>query len=97
LSNRENLRLRIEQLQAELTNWHELLATDPSADENHPLLTVLQQVVTQREQWEAQAFLKRWDDPVTTATRPPTEGRNMFRQMFFGNLGGRRGEQKKQK
>lgn len=95
LSNRENLRLRIEQLQAELATWRALLEATPSADEKHPLLTVLEQVVAEREQWEGQAYLKRWDDPVTKAATPPAEGRNMFRQMFFGNLGGRRGEQKK--
>jgi prephenate dehydrogenase len=95
LSNRDNLRLRIDQLQAELANWRELLDANPPADEKHPLLTVLEEVVAQREQWEAQAFLKRWDDPVTKPAQPPAESRNMLRQMFFGNLGGRRGEQKK--
>ena len=95
LSNQDNLRLRIDQLQAELANWRELLDANPPDDEKHPLLTVLEGVVAEREQWEAQAFLKRWDDPVTKAAQPPAESRNMLRQMFFGNLGGRRGEKKK--
>jgi prephenate dehydrogenase len=89
-SNRANLLQRIEQLQQELFTWRELLEVNPTAEEKHPLLTVLEQVVAEREQWEAQAFLKRWDDPVTAAITPPTESRSMIRQMFFGNIAGRK-------
>lgn len=91
-SNRANLLQRIEQLQQELFTWRELLELNPTTNEaeKHPLLTVLEQVVAEREQWEAQAFLKRWDDPVTAATTPPTESRGMLRQMFFGNIAGRK-------
>ena len=89
-SNRANLLQRIEQLQQELFTWRELLELTPTPEEKHPLLTVLEQVVAEREQWEAQAFLKRWDDPVAAASPPPTESRGMLRQMFFGNIAGRR-------
>lgn len=97
LSNRVNLRQRIDLLQEELATWRELLEATPAAGEKHPLLTLLEQVVEQRQVWEAQAFLKRWDDPATPPTQPATEARGMFRQMFFGNLGGRGKERKTQK
>lgn len=97
LSNGANLRQRIDQLQEELATWRTLLDTTPAADEKHPLQMILEQVVEQRQVWEAQAFLKRWDDPATPPSQASTEGRSMFRQMFFGNLGGRAKDRKNQK
>lgn len=93
LNNRENLLQRIDQLQQELATWRELLEQEAVAEEKHPLLTILEQVVEQRQLWEAQAFLKRWEDMTTTSNSTP-EGRGMFRQMFFGNMGGRRTDRK---
>ncbi len=98
-ANRAALLQRIEQLRAELTTWHELLAAEnvlvePAADAdaeeaNDPLLVALQEVVDARETWETQAFLKRWDDTPTSAATDESKG--MFRKMLFGNmLGGRR-------
>lgn len=92
-ANREILRQRIDQLCAELTTWRDLLAeeTPPTTEDeaNDPLLTALEAVVAERDQWEAQAFLKRWEDAPTSAATTETQG--MFRQMLFGNLmGGRR-------
>jgi prephenate dehydrogenase len=95
-NNRENLLQRIDQLQQELATWRELIDADPAADEKHPLLPLLEQVVEQRQQWEAQAFLKRWDDTPATPGQP-AEARGMFRQMFFGNMGSRRADRKNQK
>ena len=97
LSNSANLRQRIDQLQEELATWRALLDATPAGDEKHPLQPILEQVVEQRQVWEAQAFLKRWDDPATPPSQAPTEGRSMFRQMFFGNLGGRAKDRKNQK
>lgn len=96
-ANRAALLQRIDQLQAELATWRELLALDDSTgmpgtngdeDAKDPLLTALEEVVAARETWEAQAFLKRWDDaPTSSATE---ESKGMFRQMIFGNMMGSR-------
>ncbi|MEZ4735750.1 MAG: prephenate dehydrogenase [Caldilineaceae bacterium] len=92
-NNRENLLQRIDQLQQELSVWRELLEREAAPDETAPLLTTLEQVVEQRQQWEAQAFLKRWEDPATTPNQT-AEARGMFRQMLFGNMGARRDTRK---
>lgn len=94
-ANRASLLQRISQLQEELAGWHDLLAADPApealADDKHPLLAALEEVVAAREQWEAQAFLKRWDDDSAMPTSAAaTESKGMFRQMMFGNLFGGR-------
>jgi prephenate dehydrogenase len=94
-ANRESLLQRIDQLQAELASWRDLLVA-PEADgapdgqqPKDPLLAALEEVVAARETWEAQAYLKRWEDAPTTAAA--TESKGMFRQMLFGNMmGGRR-------
>lgn len=94
-ANRDSVLLRIAQLQEELATWHELLSTDPApetlGDAKHPLLAALEEVAAARDQWEAQAYLKRWDDddglPPSAAT---AESKGMFRQMMFGNLFGSR-------
>lgn len=95
-NNRDNLLQRIDQLQQELTVWRELLERETTAGEKNPLLATLEQVVEQRQQWEAQAFLKRWED-TSVAQNQSAEARGMFRQMFFGNMGGRREDRKKPK
>ena len=49
----------------------------------------LQEVERARETWIAQAELKNWEE---MSVLPDQEsGSGMFRQMFFGNLGRRRG------
>lgn len=85
-SNRENILLRIQQLQRELAEWRELLAAEPQPGQPHPLLTVLKATVDARTEWEAQAALKNWD--VTLAPEIP-QSQGAIRQMFFGNLMGR--------
>lgn len=87
-SNRENLLLRLQQLQDELEGWERLLRATPVGEEKHPLLETLEQVVVERLTWEGQAILKRWDDPAPQASATEA-GRGMFQQMFFGNLMGR--------
>jgi len=95
-NNRANLLQRIDQLQNELVHWRGLLEAEGAPDTKHPLLATLEQVVEQREQWEAQAYLKRWDDSAPTTT-PPAETGGMFRQMFFGNRKGRKSDSTQQK
>ncbi len=82
-ANRHNLLLRIDQLQQELAEWRELLATEAQAEQAHPLLTTLERTVQARLEWEAQSILKNWDvasDPL------PVASKGSLRQMFFGNL-----------
>ena len=91
VANKRNLLLRIDQLQEALSNWRGLLEEEivpELQEEEHPLLTALKATIKQREAWEAGAFLKNWEEaPRTDAA----ETRNMFQQMFFGNLFQRRG------
>jgi prephenate dehydrogenase len=96
-ANRAALIQRLDQMQAELAEWRALLAdesaTDGSVDDQKgkdPLLAALEEVVNARETWEAQAFLKRWEDAPTTGAAAESKG--MFRQMLFGNMMGRRGK-----
>lgn len=86
-TNRENLLLRVDQMQQALAEWRELLAQDiaPEALEeaDHPLLTALKQAVRARDEWETQAILKNWEELPQMETG---EGRGMLQQMLFGNL-----------
>ena len=59
--NRENLSQRIGQMQQELQEWQELLSHETEQDGKHPLLKALEDVAQDRERWEAQAELKRWE------------------------------------
>ena len=91
LSNRENLLQRIDQLQQSLTDWRTLIASDAPADEAHPLVAVVEEVITARLQWEGQAMLKSWDDSTQS---PRVETKGMMQQLFFGGLMGRRDRSK---
>lgn len=89
-SNRENLLVRVDQMLAELAEWRRLLTAEPQPDEEHPLLAALTKVVAEREQWEIQAELKRWDDTGLAPEEESKDQPGMLRQMFFGSLVGRR-------
>jgi prephenate dehydrogenase len=89
-SNRENLLMRLTQLRQTLAEWQELLVAEADADGQHPLQSALEQVVHDRLEWEGQAMLKAWDEAPRSER---VESRNMFQQMFFGGLMGRRGAQ----
>ena len=91
-SNRQNLLIRLQQLQQELTEWQNLLAAEGSNEGKDPLLTVLEGVEHERLTWEGQAILKRWEDAPKPAES--VEARGMFQQMLFGNLMGRRDRKK---
>lgn len=89
-ANRQNLLYRIRQLQQELSEWHDLLEAEVEGEQVHPLQTSLEKAVEDRITWEAQASLKNWEERPTSAT-PGIEAGGFFRQMFLGNLGGKRG------
>lgn len=86
-ANRENLLLRVEQLQIELARWHELLSADVDPEtleeQEHPLKTLLTGAVKARDEWESQALLKNWADAPQSNV---AESRGVLQQMFFGNL-----------
>jgi len=88
MGNRENLLLRIDQLQNSLSNWREMLEIEQNSaqdeDEGYPLLDVLKEVVQAREEWEIRAELKRWDADESRDEYVSSAG--MMQQMFFGNL-----------
>ena len=53
------------------------------------LVSALEQAVAARDEWEAQAILKNWDEMPKSSDMKQESG-GLFRQMFFGNLMGRR-------
>ncbi|MEM7537886.1 MAG: prephenate dehydrogenase/arogenate dehydrogenase family protein [Chloroflexota bacterium] len=97
-ANRQNLLLRLDMMQALLSEWRQLLhdlpselpAETPSEESESPqLLTLFEQLATAREDWEAKANLKRWDDPSEVEITKQ-EGQGLLQQMFFGGLMGNR-------
>ena len=88
-SNRASLLQRIDQLRTELDTWRELVAAEPISDEEDALLAALTGVEKARNRWIAQADLKNWDEVAEPDDDESSPG--MFRQLFFGNLGRRRG------
>lgn len=87
-ANRHNLLFRVEQLQQELNAWATLLESEAEDGQPHPLLVLLQQAVEARSAWEGQALIKSWSD--APAPQPTGESPSFLRQMFLGNLGGRK-------
>lgn len=85
MSDRQNLAMRVELLQQELSQWSGFLSSDEAPeDEEHPLLIALQESVDERNQWESQVTLKQWDDSVDDP--PEGAGGGMLRQMLFGSM-----------
>ena len=86
-SNRENLLLRVDQMQQALSEWRTLLAADIAPEsyegEDHPLLAALKKVEKSREEWEIQALLQRWDEPPQLETGSSS---GLMQQLFFGNI-----------
>jgi prephenate dehydrogenase len=87
-ANRDNLLPRLRQFQQALGEWADLLAEQPDAGAPDTLLDTLEAVTDARMTWEAQAILKNWEEQAERAA--PAETSGFFRQMFLGNLGGRR-------
>ena len=104
-SNRAYLWPRIEQFEAELAAWKRWLMAEPqdqpasstgaaAAEAEHPLAAALAVSLAERRRWEEQAHLHDW----TPSSQPATEAApapGFLRQMFFGNLGGKRSSQNK--
>jgi prephenate dehydrogenase len=95
-ANRENLLVRIRQMQQELGQWATLLEAELPVEEEgkaakDPLLTALELVVQERITWEGQSLRKEWDE-TPAAAQGTTEASGFFRQMFLGNFMGKRNE-----
>jgi prephenate dehydrogenase len=96
-ANKQNVLLKLTKMRQELAEWQSLLeaeSTTPAEEGKlQPLLAALKDAVQARESWEAQAFLKNWDDqPSTPAATPESAG--FLRQMFLGGLGNRQRNRK---
>ena len=94
--NRSNLLVRIEQMERELSAWKQWLMAEPQAgsDEtgagpDHPLHVAIADSVEQRTEWEKNARLQDWTSSGNlTSDATPAPG--LLRQMFLGNLTGKR-------
>ena len=84
-ANREHLVQRLAQFQEELAAWQQILA-DVNEDE---LALLLKKIIGDREQWESVASRQAWGEEASPSTQD--EGPGFLRQMFFGNLLRKRG------
>jgi prephenate dehydrogenase len=89
-ANREKVLVRLRQLQQELGDWVALLEQDPEAEETDPLLDLLERVEGERLDLEVHAELKNWDEGSPTAEDTNKADSGFMRQMFLGNMFGRR-------
>jgi prephenate dehydrogenase len=89
VANRENLLLRLTQFEQDLAAWKAWLAQDVPAGAESPAAAAIQFASAERETWEAQAFLKKWDEGPTPAAEV-SGGNSVFRSLFLGNLGRRK-------
>lgn len=89
-ANQEKVLVRLRQMQQELAEWVEMLSNEPEAGKEDVLLTTLEDVEAERIDWEIHAELKDWDESSPTLERKDKEESGMLRQMFFGNMFGRR-------
>ena len=77
-------------MQQELDEWVAMITSEPDAGEEDVLHTLLKDVEAERMDWEIHAELKDWDESSPTLERKDKEESGMLRQMFFGNMFGRR-------
>ena len=90
-ANRDKVLVRLRQMQAELGEWIEMLESVPEEGETDVLLTTLEDVEFERNDWAVHAELKDWDESSPTLEKQGKEESGVFRQMFLGNMfGGRR-------
>lgn len=89
-ANQDKVLVRLRQMQDELAEWVELIETEQVEGQSDPLLTTLEDVEHERNDWAVHADLKDWDESSPTFERKKSEESGLMRQMFFGNLFGRR-------
>jgi prephenate dehydrogenase len=89
-ANQEQVLVRLRQIQQELAEWMEMLREEPEEGEPDALLNALKDVEAERIDWEVHAELKNWEEGSPAVERRDKEESGMLRQMFFGNMFGRR-------
>ena len=88
-ANREKVLVRLRQMHEELGEWIDLLENVPDEGETDALLTTLEDVEWERNDWAIHAELKDWDESQPTLEKKQKkEESGMFRQMFLGNMFG---------
>ena len=66
-----------------------MLESVPEEGETDVLLTTLEDVEFERNDWAVHAELKDWDESSPTLEKKGKEESGVFRQMFLGNMFGR--------
>jgi len=89
-ANRQHLLYRLRRMQEELERWADLLESEPAEGEDDALLTALIGIEDERIEWEAHARLKNWEESASSSQSRESGEPGMLRQMFFGNMFGRR-------
>lgn len=88
-ANREKVLVRLRQMQEEIGEWIELLEHVPDEGETDELLTTLEDVEYERNDWTIHAELKDWDESSPTLEKKQKKDESgLFRQMFLGNMFG---------
>jgi prephenate dehydrogenase len=90
-ANQDLVLVRLRQMEQELAAWIDMLESEPAEGEEDILLTTLQDVEYERNDWEIHAELKDWDESSPTAEKKnQKKDSGLIRQMFLGNMFGRR-------
>jgi prephenate dehydrogenase len=89
-ANKANLLPRIQQFERELAAWKRWLMEEDSTGEEeiHPLEAAIADSHAERARWEAQAEIQDWTPSGQAVEEAPAPG--LLRQMFLGNLGGKK-------
>ena len=67
-----------------------MFESEPAEGEDDALLTALIGIEDERIEWEAHARLKNWEESASSSQSRESGEPGMLRQMFFGNMFGRR-------
>jgi len=88
--NKDMVLIRLHQMQEELGAWIALLEHEPAEGEEDVLLKTLEDIEFERNDWAVHAELKDWDESSPNVEKKTTGEPGLMRQMFLGNLFGRR-------
>ena len=77
-------------MEYELAEWKQWLAQGDALDgAENPAAAAIRFASTEREAWEAQAYLKNWEAGPTPQA-DTSGGNSVFRSLFLGNMGRRK-------
>jgi prephenate dehydrogenase len=88
VSNRDNVRRQLLQMQTELARWLALLDAEAPAEGPHPIEAALQELLDARSVWAQQAASGDWEKEPSPMSSSESNG--MLRQLFLGNIGKRK-------